>query len=68
MSKSTDTLEIGFKLSVYTYGGYYVGRYEAGVGETSGNNAGIPVSTKGATVWTNIDRANEKKSAEELYN
>lgn len=67
MAKSTDTLEMAFKLSVYTYGGYYVGRYEAGISETSGDNVGTPVSIKGAEPWTSISRTNAKASAEEMY-
>lgn len=67
MAKSTDQLELSFKLSVYTYGGYYVGRYEAGIGETSGDNIGVPVSKKGAQVWTNISRSKANQSAQKMY-
>lgn len=67
MAKCQDTLEFGYKLSVYAYGGYYVSRYEAGIGATSGNNEGVPVSKKGATVWTNISQMNAQKSAEKMY-
>lgn len=67
MGKTTDDLELRYKLSVYAYGGYYVSRYEAGVESTSGNNVGIPVSKKGATIWTNISQENAKASAEKMY-
>ena len=54
---------------VKKYGGFYIGRYEAGIpeGDTStSNKTGIPVSKKGATVWTNIDYTNSKASAESM--
>ena len=54
---------------VVKYGGFYIGRYEAGIpeGDTStSNKTGIPVSKKGATVWTNIDYTNSKASAESM--
>ena len=54
---------------VVKYGGFYIGRYESGVpeGDTSpSNKTGIPVSKKGAKVWTNIDYRNLKKSAESM--
>ena len=52
---------------VKKYGGFYIGRYEAGIptGETSpSNTTGKPVSKQGAKVWTNINYANAKASAE----
>ena len=52
---------------VEKYGGFYIGRYEAGIpeGDTSpSNKTGIPVTKKGATVWTSIDYTNSKASAE----
>lgn len=67
VSQCSDTLEPSFNSSVIKFGGFYVGRYEAGVGSTSGNNVGIPVSKKGATIWTNISRDNAKSSAEKMY-
>ena len=54
---------------VVKYGGFYIGRYEAGIpeGDTSpSNKTGIPVSKKGATVWTVIDYTNSKASAESM--
>ena len=52
---------------VKKYGGFYISRYEAGIpeGDTStSNKTGIPVSKKGAIVWTDIDYFNSKSSAE----
>ena len=54
---------------VKKYGGFYIGRYEAGIptGDVSpSNKADVPVSKKGATVWTNIDYYNAKASAESM--
>ena len=54
---------------VVKYGGFYIGRYEAGVpdGDTSpSNKTGIPVSKKDAIVWTNINYTNSKASAESM--
>ncbi len=51
---------------VVKYGGFYIGRYEAGIpeGDTSiSNKTGIPVSKKDATVWSYIDYTNAKASA-----
>ena len=65
-----DTLPNGITdetADVKKYGGFYIGRYEAGIaeGDTSpSNKTGIPVSKQGATVWTNIDYTNSKASAE----
>ena len=67
-----DTLPNGIKdetADVVKYGGFYIGRYEAGVpkGETStSNKTGIPVSKQGVTVWTNISYTNSKASAESM--
>ena len=67
-----DTLPKGITdetADVVKYGGFYIGRYEAGIpeGDTSpSNKKGIPVSKKGATVWTNIDYTNSKASAESM--
>ena len=67
-----DTLPNGITdetADVIKYGGFYIGRYEAGVpeGDTStSNKTGIPVSKKGATVWTDIDYTNSKASAESM--
>ena len=59
----------GETADVVKYGGFYIGRYEAGIpeGDTSpSNKTGIPVSKKGATVWTVIDYTNSKASAESM--
>ena len=67
-----DTLPNGITdetADVVKYGGFYIGRYEAGIpeGDTSpSNKTGIPVSKKGATVWTVIDYTNSKASAESM--
>ena len=67
-----DTLPNGITdetADVVKYGGFYIGRYEAGIpeGDTSpSNKTGTPVSKKGATVWTNIDYTNAKASAESM--
>ena len=67
-----DTLPSGITdetADVKKYGGFYIGRYEAGVpiGDTSpSNKIGIPVSKQLATVWTNIDYTNAKASAERM--
>ena len=59
-------------------GGFYIGRYEAGVPEgqtvidgtnsSTSNTSGIPVSKKGATVWTNIDYTNANNNAKAYMN
>ena len=61
---------------VKKYGGFYIGRYEAGVPENqttidgksydTSDVEGIPVSKKGATVWTCINNINAKKNAENM--
>ena len=67
-----DTLPNGITdetADVVKYGGFYIGRYEAGIpeGDTSpSNKTGIPVSKKDATVWTNISYTNAKSSAESM--
>ena len=67
-----DTLPKGITdetADVVKYGGFYIGRYEAGVpeGDTSpSNKTGIPVSKKDAIVWTNINYTNSKASAESM--
>ena len=55
--------------SVYTNGGFWIGRYEAGIPEedtSPSNETGIPVSKKGATVWTKINYTNSKARAESM--
>ena len=67
-----DTLPNGITdetADVVKYGGFYIGRYEAGIpeGDTSPTNkTGIPVSKKGATVWSNINYTNAKANAESM--
>ena len=67
-----DTLPNGITdetADVVKYGGFYIGRYEAGVpdGDTiPSNKTGIPVSKKGAIVWTDINYTNSKASAESM--
>ena len=67
-----DTLPKGITdetADVVKYGGFYIGRYEAGIpeGDTSpSNKTGIPVSKKGATVWTEINYTNAKANAESM--
>ena len=61
---------------VVKYGGFYIGRYEAGVPEnqtaidgkssSTSNVKGVPVSKKDAIVWTNIDYTNSKANAENM--
>ena len=69
-----DTLPNGITdetADVKKYGGFYIGRYEAGIpeGDTStSNKEGIPVSKKDEVVWTNIDYTNAKASAEKMIN
>ena len=69
-----DTLPNGITdetADVVKYGGFYIGRYEAGIpeGDTSpSNKTGIPVSKKGATVWVGINYTNSKASAEKMIN
>ena len=63
---------------VKKYGGFYIGRYEAGIPEnqttidgksfSTSNVEGIPVSKKDATVWTFISYTNAKASAEKMIN
>ena len=67
-----DTLPNGITdetADVVKYGGFYIGRYEAGIpeGDTSpSNKTGIPVSKQGVTVWTDISYTNSKASAESM--
>ena len=67
-----DTLPNGITdetADVVKYGGFYIGRYEAGIpkGDTSpSNKTGTPVSKKDAIVWTNIDYTNAKANAESM--
>ena len=74
-----DTLPKGITdetADVEKYGGFYIGRYEAGVPEnqssidgksgSTSNVKGVPVSKKDATVWTYINYTNSKASAESM--
>ena len=74
-----DTLPNGITdetADVVKYGGFYIGRYEAGVPEnqttidgkssSTSNVKGMPVSKKGATVWSNIIYTNAKANAENM--
>jgi len=69
-----DTLPNGITdetTDVVKYGGFYIGRYEAGIPEedtSPSNKEGIPVSKKSAIVWTNISYTNSKASAEKMIN
>ena len=69
-----DTLPNGITdetADVVKYGGFYIGRYEAGIPEGDtfpSNKTGIPVSKKGAIVWSNINYTNSKASAESMIN
>ncbi len=74
-----DTLPNGITdetADVVKYGGFYIGRYEAGVPEnqttidgkspSTSNVEGIPVSKKDAIVWGAIDYTNAKANAENM--
>ena len=56
---------------VTTYGGFYIGRYEAtthdGTTTTRNNTTDVPTCQKGKVVWTNINYTNAKASAELMY-
>ena len=72
-SISDDILSTGISdetADVKKYGGFYIGRYEAGTPDgtesTKTNSVGTPVSKKDAVVWTNIDYNNAKSSAEQM--
>lgn len=64
----TSTLKEEIETSVKTYGGFYVARYEASIGTTSGNNIGIPKSVKYGIPWNNITRLNALESCNLMYN
>ena len=55
---------------VIKYGGFYIARYEAGTSDgtetTRTNSEGVPISQKDVVVWTNIDYAHAKSSAEQM--
>ncbi len=67
IEKCNEQLEETFKTSVERYGGYYVGRYEAGTpegkefsSEDEMNINGKPVTKKGSTIWNNINYQNAR--------
>ena len=68
-----DTLPTGItddEEQIIKYGGFYIGRYEAGVPDKNGepvNQEGIPVSQKDAVAWTNLEYVTAKASAEKMY-
>ena len=52
------------------YGGFYIGRYEAGVPDKNSepeNIEGIPISQKDAVAWTNLTYPTAKVNAEKMY-
>ena len=58
--------------SISSYGGFYLGRYEAGYSEGTsvvpeGNAAGIPLSKKNATVWNNIGQPTAMARSSAMY-
>ena len=63
---------------VNSAGGFYIGRYEAGVPEgqttidgissSTSNTSGIPVSKKGVVAWTNINYTNANNNAKAYMN
>lgn len=76
--KSTDT-DIEFK-QIYQYGGFYIGRYEAGIPDeyierknekelktTFNNKVGIPTSQKGKIPWNYINWSKADESATSMY-
>ena len=80
-STGDDTLPNGITdetADVVKYGGFYIGRYEAGVPEnqssidgksnSTSDVKGVPVSKKDATVWSNINYTNAKANAESMIN
>ena len=67
-----DTLPKGIideTADVIKYGGFYIGRYEAGIPEgdiSPSDKTGIPVSKEDAIVWTNINYYSAKANAESM--
>ena len=68
------------KASVAKYGGFYVGRYEAGLPESNkyndntpyetsnrNTNEGNPIVRKGYAVWNYVSQTNAKKLSENMY-
>ena len=62
--------ELDETLDVIKYGGFYIGRYEATIPEGASspiNTVGEPTCQKRKNVWTYINYANSKASAESMY-
>lgn len=66
------------KIQIKKYGGFYIGRYEAGLpedmqnqregfGVETNNKVGIPVTKKDSIIWNYISAMNAKASAESMY-
>lgn len=60
------------KNDVQTYGGFYIGRYEAGTPDGTQNtntnvNNVVPISKKNVQPWTKINYVNSKVCAEKMY-
>lgn len=60
------------KNDVQTYGGFYIGRYEAGTPDGTQNtntnvNNVVPISKKNVQPWTKINYVNSKMCAEKMY-
>ncbi len=78
-AESADSKSVQYFInSVNQNGGFYIGRYEAGMpGEFSGdeprnrtsyrNFVGVPSSRKNIMPWNNITKINAKQSAESMY-
>ena len=70
---ATDRLDLQFKISVNTNGGFYIARYESGQGTSNtgenlqGNVSGKPVSKKSTEVWTNISQNQAIKNSSKMY-
>ena len=64
---ATETLDKVEYESVKKYGGFYVARYEAGVSTVDGDREGVPVSKRGATVWTNISASMAMYNSKLMY-
>lgn len=77
------TVDMAGKIQIEKYGGFYVGRYEAGLAETITeftetqkhtesnqiyNKSGKPQSKAGIVPWNFIDWNNAKANAESMYN
>ena len=66
-----ETTRVAEVEQITKYGGFYIGRYEAGVPGKTGtpsNSKGKPTVQQGATVWININYANSNASAKSFIN